>query len=90
MDTEHVAGSIWKVQSESGTKWYVVDLDVPNCTCTDWATKRNKLVHVGKPDFYECKHVLQAKVSANFDQREIAAKEAVEARAEEIKSKFRK
>lgn len=90
METEHVAGPIWRVHSESGSKWYVVDLDVPNCTCTDWSTKRNKRVHDGLSDFYKCKHVFAAETEADQIAVDTEIEEKVDQAVEGIKARFRK
>lgn len=68
MEVERIAEEIYRVGSESSTTSYVVDLGVPKCTCTNWATQRNKLVSIarreGRPDnsvTYDCKHVREAR-----------------------------
>lgn len=94
---QQIAGDAWRVQSESSQKWYTVDLGVPKCDCTDWATKRNRLVGgarlQGKPDSsvkYECKHVRAAKEAArtyqNTTQQENRA--ALEKKTAKIKAEF--
>ena len=90
MQTEHIAGPVWRVKSESANKYYNVDLSVPNCTCTDWVTKRNRLVGQGKPDFYQCKHILAAIDAQTDEQRAEQSHDAVDAKAEEIMNRFRR
>lgn len=90
METEHIAGDVWRVKSETANKWYNVDLAVPNCTCTDWATKRNKRISQGLTDFYQCKHVIAAKDANVVLMQKNLTTEEVDARAEEIMAKFRR
>lgn len=96
-DLQQVAGPIWRVQSETSTKWYTVDLDIPKCDCTDWATKRNKLVSAaraaGKSDSsvkYACKHCRAAKEAnsvANHDS-DLAEKTKLREQTAKIKAQF--
>lgn len=74
MQVERVAEEIFRVTSETAAdKKYAVDLsEPPNCTCTHWATQRNKLVsqarREGRADDtvrFECKHVKAAMARRN-------------------------
>lgn len=94
---DHVSGPIWRVFSESSDNSYTVDLGVPKCTCTDWATKRNRLVSqaraAGKPDSsvkYECKHVRAAQKVARDVGDDGEFRRAAEAKqeADRIKAEF--
>lgn len=94
MDIEHVAGPLWRAYSESSDATYVVDMEIPKCTCTSWIFGINKQKKAGvtNPTF-ACKHI---KAVESGDANKIMTQERmdseersrVKAKKAEILSKF--
>lgn len=96
MEVEKLTDEIFRVISETNHDTvYTVDLSVPKCTCTHWATSRNKLIAAAraqnKPDStvtFECKHVRAAKVHAGDAVH--SEREKLAAKKEEILGQYKK
>lgn len=54
LPVEPVGGTVFRVRSSDGSKWYEVDVALPECSCPDFAR------HRGIPGF-ACKHILAAR-----------------------------